>query len=379
MAHVKKFNRGAIGHMARHYARAKNEDGTYVKFGNQEIDTEKSHLNYNLAPYRSESQIDFVAKRCSEVRCLNRKDVNVMASWVVTLPQEMNDFPEEEGLFFRETYNFLKDRYGEENVVSAYVHKDENQPHLHFAFVPVVKDKKKGDFKVSAKECLSRVELQKFHGELDQHMQKVFGRDIGILNEATKEGNKEIHELKRSTRLQELQKLDEEVKVLEEDKKGLQNELESLKKETGDRWNFASKVSSIEKNAKKTLMGKIQLSQEDFSFLTEAAQDSLSMEISLEQMTQREESLAYEVEGLRRQVPTMEERMEMAQAKKSHQAFMKLPHHAQEVIESDLFEPQKPEMTMEDLHRYIDRVSKKYLNEIAYYKIKARTEKSREK
>ena len=39
-----------------------------------------------------------------------------------------------------------------ENVISAYVHFDEVTPHMHYAFVPVVEDKKKGGYKLSAKK-----------------------------------------------------------------------------------------------------------------------------------------------------------------------------------------------------------------------------------
>ena len=55
------------------------------------------------------------------------------------------DFPLElSRQFFEQTYKFLNERYsGEQNVVSAYVHMDEKTPHMHYAFVPVVHDKKK--------------------------------------------------------------------------------------------------------------------------------------------------------------------------------------------------------------------------------------------
>jgi hypothetical protein len=42
-------------------------------------------------------------------------------------------------------------------------------------------------------------------------MREVFGRDIGILNEATKNGNKEIVELKREKVIEEIAKLEEEL------------------------------------------------------------------------------------------------------------------------------------------------------------------------
>ena len=76
-----------------------------------------------------------------------------MVDWVVTLPQS---FDGDEQDFFQETYKFLNDRYGKENVISAYVHMDETTPHMHYAFVPVVEDKKKGGYKLSAKEAVNR-------------------------------------------------------------------------------------------------------------------------------------------------------------------------------------------------------------------------------
>ena len=45
----------------------------------------------------------------------------------------------------------MNERYGKENVISAYVHFDEVTPHMHY-FVPVVEDKKKGGYKLSAKK-----------------------------------------------------------------------------------------------------------------------------------------------------------------------------------------------------------------------------------
>jgi hypothetical protein len=88
---------------------------------------------------------------------------------------------------------------------------------MHFAFVPVVKDKKKGDCKVSAHESVDRKDLKTFHDDLSRRMEQVFGRDIGILNEATKEGNKNIDELKSESRREAaeiLQKAQEEASII---------------------------------------------------------------------------------------------------------------------------------------------------------------------
>lgn len=204
MAHLMKFTRGSIGSLTRHYERYKKENGEYLKFGNQEINIEKTYLNYNLAA--DKNQLKFIKQRTSEVRCLNRKDINVMCSWVVTLPVEIKT-PEDQEKFFKESYKFLEEKYGKGNVISSFVHLDEVTPHMHFAFIPVVYDEKRKDYKVSAKECITRYDLKKFHPELEEYMEKVFGYDIGILNEKTKEGNKAIDELKKGTARKELEAL----------------------------------------------------------------------------------------------------------------------------------------------------------------------------
>lgn len=175
MANAEKFTRAACGHMFAHYERAKDKNGDYIQFGNQSIDTSRSEQNYNLAIHQQERQGEFVKKRCGEVHCLNRKDVNVMCSWIVTQPQ---NFPQEDSReFFEQTYKFLENRYGKENVVSSYVHMDETTPHMHFAFVPVVYDKKKERLTVSAKQCINRNELSIFHKDLSATLNTYFRLD----------------------------------------------------------------------------------------------------------------------------------------------------------------------------------------------------------
>lgn len=198
MAHLKKYTRSATGHILKHFERAKNESGEYISFGNQDIDPSRTHQNYNLAPTGATSQLELLHKRCSEVRCMKRDDVKVMCSWVVTLPGTMLNSGHEKA-FFKNVYAFLSNRYGSENTVSAFVHMDEITPHLHFAFIPIVLDKKRGDLKVSAKEVVTKNDLQTFHQELDTHLQQTMNQRYlgGILNDATKDGNKSIEELKQ--------------------------------------------------------------------------------------------------------------------------------------------------------------------------------------
>lgn len=166
MAHVQKFSRGAVGGLSSHIERkTKNHS-------NKDIDTERTHENYDLCE-KDGDMISRYKERLDEVHCLNRKDVKVMADWVVTLPEELKDTsPESQKKFFEETYDFLSERYGKENVLAGVVHNDETAPHMHFAFMPVTYDEKKQREKVSAKEVLNRNELKSFHQDLDNHLKE---------------------------------------------------------------------------------------------------------------------------------------------------------------------------------------------------------------
>lgn len=362
LAHAMKHTRAACGHMFKHYERAQDENGEYIKFGNQDIDTAFSGSNYNLAPDRDISQGDFVRQRCSEVRMQNRKDVNVMCSWVVTVPKDLPN--DDTHRFFGASYAFLSERYGKENVVSAYVHMDETTPHMHFAFVPVVEDKKRGGYKVSAKEAIDRKDLQTFHKDLDSHMTRVFGRDIGVLNEATKEGNKSIEELKRGTAAERISEAGREaerlitttkaqchellenarqkveqaqggIKSLEVKEKALQRKIEGLESDFEGRALKINEITAIQ--PQRTITGAIKgVRLEDIQNLKQTAIVSLKTVESVQSLSQENDRLRRRVEGLEKQVPSMMDKMKDAKEKSRllevEKAFKKLPEDVQKQL-----------------------------------------------
>lgn len=343
MAHVMKFTKASCGHMFAHFDRKAEH------ISNENLDRTRTHLNYNLATHQTMDQGEFVRKRCAEVRCQNRKDVNVMVSWVVTAPK---DLPEaEHKAFFQASYDFLQKRYGRENVVSAYVHMDEVTPHMHFAFVPVVEDKKRGGYKLSAKEAVTREDLRTFHKDLSDHMERVFGRDIGILNEATKEGNKSIEELKRQTATERLREANEKaaqivskarerVKVVEQDiqalegkKAALEGEIEALEVKLQGRQLQIREVMEIKPEYEKGLFGSVKgikgVTVSDIENLKATAIKGLEARDRLEKLT-------FEYERVKKLVPTMDERMKDAQDKirleQLEKAFQRLPEHIQKQL-----------------------------------------------
>lgn len=207
MANLQKYTKNGCANLFAHFDRSLSNNS------NQDIDEKRTNLNYNLAENQEKSQNEILKNRLSQVKVMNRKDVNVMCSWVVTLPK---NYKGDEKAFFQATYNFLKGKYKAENVISAWVHKDEKTPHLHFSFVPVVVDIKKGHEKVSAKELITKNHLMAFHGEMQKYLEKELKREVPILNGATVNGNLTIKELKMAEKEKDLS--DKLLKVEEAEK-----------------------------------------------------------------------------------------------------------------------------------------------------------------
>lgn len=235
MANVQKYTKGHVQGLSIHWDR-KTEN-----HANKDIDVERSHLNYDLCEKEGDS-ISRLNKRLAEVHCLNRKDVNHCACWVVTLPEELKEKTDaEQRAFFEKTYEFLTDRYGgEKNVISANVHNDETTPHMHFAFVPTMFDTKRNMDKVCAKKVVSRKDLQSFHTDLDKFLKEQIPHiyEKGILNDKTI-GIEDIKELKefsdeikqQRTKLErEKEEINQERQELKEAKERMDKNYERVKR-----------------------------------------------------------------------------------------------------------------------------------------------------
>lgn len=193
---VQKMTRGAIKGIEIHDRREKDHSLT-----NPDIDFSKSGENYDLCPAQNESFSEAVQRRIEQLDLKRavRKDAVLMAQVIVTSDGAFFDglkdvdedaynawaerrascsheayisgvpFTEDYigGLsdsppmqadrtrhFFQDAYDFLAERYGRENVISATVHMDEATPHMHFNFVPVTPDGR-----LSAKDVLTKQSL----------------------------------------------------------------------------------------------------------------------------------------------------------------------------------------------------------------------------
>lgn len=260
MAHVEKFSRGAIGGLSIHIER-KTENHS-----NKDIDNSKTKDNYDLCE-KDGDMMSRYKERLNEVHCLNRADVKVMADWVVTLPEELKEKPRgDKRAFFEETYDFLSERYGKENVLAGVVHNDETTPHMHFAFMPVTYDEKREREKVSAKEVLNRNELKSFHQDLDKHLKEKIPHvyEKGVLNDKTI-GVKDIATLKEKSK--EIKQLTENINMKKQSLNKEIKKVNDLRVKARSVNNTKDKMTQFENKLGKTVFGKRVMTSKDYNEL----------------------------------------------------------------------------------------------------------------
>lgn len=73
--------------------------------------------------------------------------------------KDEKDIPQKVKTFFKDSYDFLENLVGKENIVYAEVHYDEDTPHMHFYFIPVVNEVKRKVFETNEKGNLIKHEV----------------------------------------------------------------------------------------------------------------------------------------------------------------------------------------------------------------------------
>ena len=205
MAHITKFKLSQMGQIFAHINR---EDNQVRKYGNADINTSLSYMNMDL----KHGEIDDLTSRIESISHQKRKDLVACCGVVITLPRELHDSElAEQNRFFYHCFEFIKQKFGEKNIIYATVHHDETTPHIHIGFVPVTQKERKFRSKarkgetytqerVSAKEVITRTMLNSFHTELDNYITEKFGQKVSILTgELKNRKNISINELKQRT------------------------------------------------------------------------------------------------------------------------------------------------------------------------------------
>ena len=108
------------------------------------IALERSKYNYHLIQPPRYTYKKEINRMVQEAGCKVRRDSVMMVETLITAsPEFMNRLPpEEQKAYFTRALDFIAERVGKGNILSAIVHMDEKTPHMHLCFVPITPEGK---------------------------------------------------------------------------------------------------------------------------------------------------------------------------------------------------------------------------------------------
>lgn len=111
-------------------------------FRERETPNADSELTSNNIHYYAANKTDALRLMRQRLPEKRRKDAVLLIEYMMTASPEFwknaDDFKKER--FFKLSLNWLKNKYGEKNIIVATVHNDETSPHLSVFVVPVTQD-----------------------------------------------------------------------------------------------------------------------------------------------------------------------------------------------------------------------------------------------
>lgn len=191
MAHIAKYKATSVGHMLAHYRRdASSMERDNIDPKRVKNDMVVGHYTNKdgrlvvgrVVPREGEPNWGTVERRIERVneaqkaagKRATRKDAVVMADVVVTLPDNVRKGDEDR--FFRLTYWYLSNKFGIDNMMGGFVHKDEvlkdgtpARDHMHVPFTPIL------DGRFNYKKMCPRMFYQNMHRELGDYLEKSLG------------------------------------------------------------------------------------------------------------------------------------------------------------------------------------------------------------
>ena len=176
---------------------------------NKDINPTRTHLNYYIKKnnYTYTKEFDEFLKERNITAHLKKISI-IMCQLMFTSDQAFFDRigEQETKRYFDECYKFICNykNLGEENIISAVVHLDEEAPHLHLMFVPIVhtKDKEnKAIDKICARDFWKgRNSYRQFQDSFFKHVKsKGFDLERGLYVEETNRKHMSVEKFKQVT------------------------------------------------------------------------------------------------------------------------------------------------------------------------------------
>lgn len=190
---------------------------------NKNIDSSKTELNY----YLKKNELSYIKefdkiKEKYDLKGQIRNNSNIMCEMVFTSDQKFfNEIGYEESKrYFTESYNFICNykNLGEQNIISAVVHMDEDTPHMHLIFIPVVHTTDKQGNKIDKVCCRDFWRGKNSYRDLQnayfKHIsEKGFKLERGELVEVTNREHYSIQEYKKITNYENTKELLKNIKL----------------------------------------------------------------------------------------------------------------------------------------------------------------------
>lgn len=190
---------------------------------NKNINSTKTELNY----YLKKNELSYIKefdkiKEKYDLKGQIRSNSNIMCEMVFTSDQKFFDKIgyEESKRYFEESYKFICEykNLGEQNIISAVVHMDEDTPHMHLLFIPVIHTTDKQGNKIDKVCCRDFWKGKNSYRDLQnayfKHIsEKGFKLERGELVEVTNREHYSVQEYKRITNFENTKELLNSIKL----------------------------------------------------------------------------------------------------------------------------------------------------------------------
>ena len=267
-----KHKGGASKALSAHHERTKE-----IYASNPDIDKNRTMQNYHIVTPRWSYEQE-IRHRIRMAGCRVRKDsVKFVDTLVTVSPGFAKAHEAEMPEYFNRAFDFLKERVGEENIISAVVHMDEKTPHLHATVVPIVtgervRRKREGEKKyetksgprLSADDVMRRTKLHEYQNSYAAAM-KPFGLQRGIVGSTAKhQANSEYYRQQVIQYEEDIAKLQADVEKAQEGRSTIlawfgKGDLAKAKKELADK---DGQIAELNKQIKALQAEKARLQEQ---------------------------------------------------------------------------------------------------------------------
>lgn len=322
--HAQKFTKSDLKGIEIHIEREEK-----YTLSNKDINKSKISDNYTIGQCHENYVKRFNELREEKITGLVRSNSVAAVGIVVSADKEFFDNLDtgREKEYFESVHKKISDLYGQENIISATVHKDETTPHMHIVVVPIT-----DDGRLSAKELFNRDALKSLQDIALDLQDEGFEIERGHTDSQNKHLSEEQFKIE-----QEKQKLEAEREKLRQESLELQRtreffleegyRLEELKK---SRKSISSIVDEVMKHetfiyknlykidglqlselsnmaeSSETLLKELRFTKNQNRKLTEENEDLIELKGRFRETTKENEELKREIKKITKIVDKME-------------------------------------------------------------------------